>query len=58
MIVLQLGPYPPPHGGVQTNIVAIREHLRRHGMGAPVINLTRHRAEDGDHVCDEHETGH
>lgn len=43
MVVLQLGPYPPPHGGVQTNIVAIRQHLRRHGIGAPVINLTRHR---------------
>jgi glycogen synthase len=50
MTVLQLGPYPPPHGGVQTNIVAIREHLRRRGMGAPVINLTRHRAEEADEV--------
>jgi glycogen(starch) synthase len=50
MVVLQLGPYPPPHGGVQTNIVAIREHLRRHGIGAPVINLTRHRAEEADEV--------
>jgi glycogen synthase len=50
MIVLQLGPYPPPHGGVQTNIVAIREHLRRHGIGAPVINLTRHRAAEVDEV--------
>jgi len=50
MTVLQLGPYPPPHGGVQTNIVAIREHLRRHGMRAPVINLTRHRAKEADDV--------
>ena len=25
--VLQLGPYPPPHGGVQTNLVAIREQI-------------------------------
>ena len=50
MIVLQLGPYPPPHGGVQTNLVAIREHLRRCGMGAPVINLTRHRAPERDEV--------
>ena len=29
MRVVQLGPYPPPHGGVQTNLVAIREYLRR-----------------------------
>jgi glycogen synthase len=50
MTVLQLGPYPPPHGGVQTNVVAIREHLRRHGMRAPVINLTRHRAREADDV--------
>ena len=50
MVVLQLGPYPPPHGGVQTNLVAIREHLRRQGMGAPVINLTRHRAPERDEV--------
>ena len=50
MTVLQLGPYPPPHGGVQTNIVAIRQHLRRHGMGAPVINLTRHRGQEADEV--------
>jgi glycogen synthase len=50
MVVLQLGPYPPPHGGVQTNLVAIRDHLRRHGVSAPVINLTRHRRADSDGV--------
>ena len=27
MIILQMGPYPPPHGGVQTNLVAIRRYL-------------------------------
>jgi glycosyltransferase involved in cell wall biosynthesis len=50
MTVLQLGPYPPPHGGVQTNIVAIRALLRRQGIAAPVINLTRHRRNDADDV--------
>jgi glycogen synthase len=50
MTVLQLGPFPPPHGGVQTNLVAIRDHLRRHGISAPVINLTRHRREERDQV--------
>lgn len=50
MVVLQLGPFPPPHGGVQTNLVAIRDHLRRHGVSAPVINLTRHRRNDADDV--------
>ncbi len=50
MTVLQLGPFPPPHGGVQTNLVAIRDHLRRHGIRAPVINLTRHRRQNADDV--------
>ena len=50
MRVVQLGPYPPPHGGVQTNLVAIREHLRRHGHTCDAINLTRFRREDADGV--------
>ncbi|HEX6645080.1 MAG TPA: glycosyltransferase family 4 protein [Gemmatimonadales bacterium] len=40
MRVLQLGPYPPPHGGVQTNIVAIRRRLRERGIPCAVINIT------------------
>lgn len=50
MKVIQLGPFPPPHGGVQTNLVAIRNHLRAHGHGAAVIHLTRHRRQDADEV--------
>jgi glycosyltransferase involved in cell wall biosynthesis len=50
MRVVQLGPYPPPHGGVQTNLVAIREYLRRHGHTCDAINLTRFRREDADGV--------
>jgi glycosyltransferase involved in cell wall biosynthesis len=48
--VLQLGPFPPPHGGVQTNIVAIRDLLRASGHECSVINLTRFRRPDGDGV--------
>jgi glycosyltransferase involved in cell wall biosynthesis len=40
MRVLQLGPYPPPHGGVQTNIVAIRRRLREQGISCAVVNIT------------------
>ncbi len=40
MRVLQLGPYPPPHGGVQTNLVAIRRLLRNRGIPCAVINIT------------------
>lgn len=50
MRVVQLGPYPPPHGGVQTNLVAIREYLRAQGIACAAINITRHRREDRDEV--------
>lgn len=48
--VLLLGPFPPPWGGVQTNIVALRDFLRRRGISCEAINLTRHRREDADGV--------
>jgi glycosyltransferase involved in cell wall biosynthesis len=49
MKVVQLGPYPPPNGGVQTNLVAIRDYLREHGHSCAVINITRHhKPEAGD----------
>jgi glycosyltransferase involved in cell wall biosynthesis len=50
MRVLQLGPYPPPHGGVQTNLVAIRDLLRKRGHACAVINLHRFRDSKDDDV--------
>jgi glycogen synthase len=50
MKVLQLGPYPPPHGGVQSNLVAIRTYLRSHDIPCSVINITRHRKPETDDV--------
>jgi glycosyltransferase involved in cell wall biosynthesis len=50
MKVVQLGPYPPPHGGVQTNLVAIRDHLRATGHACDVINITRSRRGNADGV--------
>ena len=50
MRVLQLGPYPPPHGGVQSNLVAIHRFLRKQGVSSQVINITHHRKPDGDGV--------
>lgn len=47
MKVLQIGPYPPPHGGVQTNLVAIRRLLLRRNISCWVINITRHRKSEG-----------
>jgi len=43
MRVALLGPYPPPEGGVQTNLVAIRQYLEENGHSCVVINLTRFR---------------
>ncbi len=50
MRVILVGAYPPPHGGLQTNLVGIRDCLRRHGHHCAVINITRHRRADGDDV--------
>ena len=50
MRVLQLGPFPPPYGGVQTNLVAIRSFLHKKGISCPVINVTRHRKPEADDV--------
>ena len=50
MKVVQLGPYPPPHGGVQTNLVAIRNLLLAEGHEALAINITRNRRENADGV--------
>jgi phenylacetate-CoA ligase len=50
MKVVQLGPYPPPHGGVQSNLVAIREYLRDNGHVCHAVNLTRFRREHADGV--------
>jgi glycogen synthase len=50
MRVLLLGPYPPPHGGVQTNLVSIHHLLLRRQIPSTVINLTRFRKPDTDHV--------
>ncbi len=50
MRVLQLGPYPPPQGGVQTHLVQLRDYLRAHGHRCGVINLTRHRRANSDEV--------
>ncbi len=37
MHVLQLGPYPPPEGGIHRNMLAIREKLRANGDECSII---------------------
>jgi glycosyltransferase involved in cell wall biosynthesis len=55
MKAVLLGPYPPPHGGVQTNLTAIREFLLARGEQCAVINLHRFRTGQGEAVF--HPTG-
>ncbi len=45
--VLLLGPYPPPYGGVEISLVALRDALLQQGIGCEVVNLTRHRRASG-----------
>jgi glycogen synthase len=41
--VLLLGPYPPPHGGVEISLASLHDFLQRREIPCEVINLTRHR---------------
>jgi glycogen synthase len=50
MKVLLIGPYPPPHGGVESNLVAIRNFLLKRKVPCAVINVTRHRKTETDRV--------
>ena len=37
MHVLQLGPYPPPEGGISRNMLAIRDELLKRGDRCTII---------------------
>ena len=41
MRVVQLGPVPPPHGGVQANFSAIHERLQMRGDESLLVGITR-----------------
>ncbi|MGH9355122.1 MAG: glycosyltransferase family 4 protein [Terriglobia bacterium] len=50
MRVLLLGPYPPPYGGVQTHLIALRRYLADHQIPSELINLTRYRRPNADGI--------
>ena len=41
MRVLQLGPYPPPEGGINRNMLAIRDELHKNGHECSIIATAR-----------------
>ena len=41
MHVLQLGPYPPPEGGINRNLMAIRDELLKNGHRCSVIAISK-----------------
>lgn len=44
---MQVGPYSPPHGGIQAHIVALRKYLQAEGIICDVIDVNRLRRTDG-----------
>lgn len=50
MQILQFGVFPPPEGGVQTNVKDIRDFLRTRNIRSGVVHLSRHRQADADDV--------
>ena len=48
--VLLLGPYPPPHGGVEVSLASLRDFLFQQEVSCEVINLTRHRKAETDGI--------
>lgn len=46
MKVVLIGPYPPPHGGVQTHLVALQRYLQSEGLDVSVISVARHTGRD------------
>jgi glycogen synthase len=50
MKILLIGPFPPPYGGVERNLAAIRAFLLRRHLPCAVINVTRHRDTRADEV--------
>ncbi len=46
--ILQLGPFPPPYGGVQTNMLAIRDEVLRNGCECSIISIVNSERTGGE----------
>lgn len=47
MRILLIGPYSPPHGGVQAHILALHQYLQAHGVSTEVIDMSPQRKTNG-----------
>ena len=47
MRILLIGPYSPPHGGVQAHILALHQYLQAHGVSSEVIDMSPQRKTNG-----------
>ena len=53
--VVQIGPMPPPHGGVSTNMLAIHEALKAGGHKSVIVDVTnRNEQSEDDEVIKPH----
>src|SRR5258706_7304115 len=50
MTVLQMGPVPPPQGGIQSNLMGIHRFLAENGIRSGLMSLTRHQGAIGDEI--------
>lgn len=46
MSVVQMGPMPPPHGGVSMNMLSIHQALKEGGHGSRIIDITNRKGEN------------
>lgn len=57
MHVALFGAFPPPYGGIQTHIVALRAFLQSRGVRCSVVTTTRHKSAVAEDVFHPHSTG-
>jgi glycosyltransferase involved in cell wall biosynthesis len=50
MKVLQIGPFPPPHGGVSVHVYQVRRQLLQSGIACRVVNVDPRAPRSGEYI--------
>jgi glycogen(starch) synthase len=50
MKILQVGPYPPPHGGISVHVYELRKRLHMAGIDCRVVNVDPHALESPEYL--------